>query len=75
MKSDIQIAQQSRLLPIVEVAEKIGIPAEDLELYGKYKAKVPLSYKDRDISKSKLILVSAISAGFQPFGQKCRSGA
>lgn len=61
MKSDIQIAQESRLLPIVEVAKKIGIPEEDLELYGKYKAKVPLSYKDRDISKSKLILVSAIS--------------
>lgn len=61
MKSDIQIAQESRLLPIVEVAEKIGIPEEDLELYGKYKAKVPLSYKDRDISRSKLILVSAIS--------------
>ena len=61
MKSDIQIAQESKLLPIVEVAKKIGIPEEDLELYGKYKAKVPLSYKDRDISKSKLILVSAIS--------------
>lgn len=61
MKSDIQIAQESRLLPIVEVAKKIGIPEEDLELYGKYKAKVPLSYKDRDISRSKLILVSAIS--------------
>lgn len=61
MKSDIQIAQESRLLPIVEVAKKIGIPEEDLDLYGKYKAKVPLSYKDRDISRSKLILVSAIS--------------
>lgn len=61
MKSDIQIAQESKLLPIVEVAKKIGVPEEDLELYGKYKAKVPLSYKDRDISKSKLILVSAIS--------------
>lgn len=61
MKSDIQIAQESKLLPIVEVAKKIGIPEEDLELYGKYKAKVPLSYKDRDISRSKLILVSAIS--------------
>lgn len=61
MKSDIQIAQESRLLPIVEVAKKIGIPEEDLDLYGKYKAKVPLSYKDRNISRSKLILVSAIS--------------
>lgn len=48
--------------PIVEVAKEIGINEDDLELYGKYKAKVPLSYyKGRDISKSKLILVSAIS--------------
>lgn len=48
--------------PIVEVAKEIGINEDDLELYGKYKAKVPLSYyKSRDLSKSKLILVSAIS--------------
>ncbi len=61
MKTDIQIAKEAKMQPIVEVAKRIGISEDDLELYGKYKAKVPLSYKDKDISKSKLILVSAIS--------------
>lgn len=62
MKTDIQIAKECRMRPIVEVAKEIGINEDDLELYGKYKAKVPLSYyKGRDISKSKLVLVSAIS--------------
>lgn len=62
MKTDIQIAKECRMRPIVEVAKEIGINEDDLELYGKYKAKVPLSYyKSRDLSKSKLILVSAIS--------------
>lgn len=62
MKTDIQIAKECRMRPIVEVAKGIGINEDDLELYGKYKAKVPLSYyKSRDLSKSKLVLVSAIS--------------
>ncbi len=61
MKSDIQIAKEAKMRPVMEVAKSLGINEDDLELYGKYKAKVPLSYKDRDISKSKLILVSAIS--------------
>ena len=39
MKSDIQIAQEAEMLPIKEVAEKLGIGEDDLELYGKYKAK------------------------------------
>lgn len=61
MLSDIQIAQKAELKPITEIAKSIGIKEDDLELYGKYKAKVPLSYKDRDLSRSNLILVSAIS--------------
>ena len=40
MKSDIQIAQEAEMLPIKEVAEKLGIGEDDLELYGKYKAKL-----------------------------------
>ena len=40
MKSDIQIAQEAIMLPIKEVAEKLGIGEDDLELYGKYKAKL-----------------------------------
>ena len=40
MKTDIQIAQEAEMLPITEVAEKAGIEKEDLELYGKYKAKL-----------------------------------
>ena len=61
-KSDIQIAQEAKIRPIAEVAEKLGISFDDLELYGKYKAKLPLSLIDeKKISKSKLILVTAIT--------------
>ncbi len=63
MLSDIQIAQQTPCLPIVEIAKKLNIDVDDLELYGKYKAKLPLSlnkkYADRD--NGKLILVTAIN--------------
>ena len=62
MKTDIQIAKEVKMRPIVEVAKSIGIDEDDLELYGKYKAKVPLKYyKEKDLTKSKLVLVSAIS--------------
>ena len=61
MKTDIQIAQEATMLPITEVAKKAGIMPDDLELYGKYKAK--LSYelidKVKDQSKGKLVLVTA----------------
>ena len=40
MKSDLQIAQEAQLKPITEIAESIGIKEEELDLYGKYKAKV-----------------------------------
>ncbi len=63
MKTDIQIAQEAKLEPIVTVAERIGISEEDLELYGKYKAKISNDYlkkieKNKD---GKLILVTAIN--------------
>ncbi len=63
MLSDIQIAQQTPCLPITEIAKKLNIDTDDLELYGKYKAKLPLSlnkkYADRE--NGKLILVTAIN--------------
>ena len=40
MKTDIEIAQETVLEPVVSVAERMGIRADDLELYGKYKAKI-----------------------------------
>ena len=62
MKSDIEIAQSAKIRPIVEIADILGIPHDDLELYGKYKAKIPLSYIDEEkIKKAKLILVTAIT--------------
>ena len=63
MLTDIQIAQQTPCEPIVEIAKKLNIDADDLEMYGKYKAKLPLSlnkkYADRE--NGKLILVTAIN--------------
>lgn len=60
--TDIEIAKQVTLAPITEIASKLGIEADDLELYGKYKAKLPLSLIDEDKMKGKkLVLVTAIS--------------
>jgi len=63
MKTDIQIAQEAKLLPIAEVAEKLGIDFDDLELYGKYKAKLSDQYLESIQSNkdAKLILVTAIN--------------
>jgi len=62
MKLDIEIAQEAKIKPIVKIAEKLGIPHDDLELYGKYKAKIPLHFIDEEkIKKAKLILVTAIT--------------
>ena len=62
MKSDIQIARTVKLKPIQKIATKLGIKENQLELYGKYKAKLPLSLiKKSKIKKSNLILVTAIS--------------
>lgn len=61
MKTDIQIAQEAKMLPITEVAEKVGIMADDLELYGKYKAKLSyeLMEKVKNQPNGKLVLVTA----------------
>ena len=63
MKTDIEIAQEAKLMPIKEVAGQLGITEEDLELYGKHKAKFADSlYKKLDENKDgKLILVTAIN--------------
>lgn len=60
--TDIEIAQKVALKPIVEIAKKLGLTDDDLEMYGKYKAKIPLTFIDLEkVKKNKLILVSAIS--------------
>ena len=61
--TDIEIARNTKLEKIVEVAKKIGLEEEDLELYGKYKAKISDSvYKKIENKKEgKLVLVTAIS--------------
>jgi formate--tetrahydrofolate ligase len=62
MKQDIEIAQEARILPIAKIADKLGIPFDDLEFYGKYKAKIPLHFiDDEKIKSAKLILVTAIT--------------
>lgn len=62
MKSDIELARETTMKHISEIAADLGIQEDDLELYGKFKAKIPLKYIDRDKSeKNSLILVSAIS--------------
>jgi formate--tetrahydrofolate ligase len=60
--SDIEIAQSVKPYHIKKIAEKLGITEDDLELYGKYKAKLPLSLiDDEKIKSSKLILVTALT--------------
>ena len=62
MLTDIEIAQQAQMLPIRDVAEAAGVPEDDLEYYGKYKAKVSLDLlKDSSRPDGKLILVTAIN--------------
>jgi formate--tetrahydrofolate ligase len=62
MKKDIEIAQGANIRPIIEIAAALGIPEDELELYGRYKAKIPLHFIDEDrIKKAKLILVTAIT--------------
>ena len=63
MLSDIEIAQKAHMLPITEVAGKLGIGEEDIELYGRYKAKLSMDLIKRvqDKPDGKLILVTAIT--------------
>lgn len=63
MLTDIEIAKQADIKPISDIAEKLGINADELEFYGKYKAKLPLSLLKKYENKEdgKLILVTAIN--------------
>jgi formate--tetrahydrofolate ligase len=60
MLSDIEIAQSVTPRPITDVAKDLGLGSDDIDLYGKYKAKVPLELSQRP-AKGKLVLVTAIS--------------
>ena len=60
--SDIEIAQKAKINPIIEIGEKLSIQEDSLELYGKYKAKLPLSLiNETEIKKNHLILVTAMT--------------
>ena len=61
--SDIEIAQAAEVLPVQQIAEEIGILDDELELYGKYKAKVKLDVRDRlkDHPNGNYIVVTAIT--------------
>ena len=63
MKTDIQIAQEAPMLPVMEIAQKLGIGEEDIELYGRYKAKLSLKLWNKIKSREdgKLVLVTAIT--------------
>jgi formate--tetrahydrofolate ligase len=63
MKSDVEIAQEAKMKPIAQVAAELGLTDDDLELYGKYKAKVSLAVWDKlkDRPDGKVVLVSAIN--------------
>jgi formate--tetrahydrofolate ligase len=63
MKSDIQIAQEAKIDPIKNVAQKLGLCEDDIEYYGKYKCKISLDVYDKvkDNKEGKLILVTAIN--------------
>lgn len=59
--SDLDIANQSELKPIGEIAEKAGIPADALEQYGHYKAKIDINQIKPKDNKGKVVLVTAMS--------------
>ena len=63
MLTDIDIARQAEIRPIGEIAEKIGLTSDDLDLYGKYKAKIPMDVLKRNESSKdgKLVLVTAMN--------------
>lgn len=63
MKTDIQIAQEAKMIPIKDVAAQLNIMEDDLEMYGKYKAKLSEKYWDKikDNKDGKLVLVTAIN--------------
>ncbi|KOF56209.1 MULTISPECIES: formate--tetrahydrofolate ligase [Clostridium] len=63
MKTDIEIAQEAKMEPVVKIAKNIGLTEDDIDLYGKYKCKISLDVlqKNKDKKDGKLILVTAIN--------------
>lgn len=62
LKSDIQIAQEAKMEPIIKIAKKLNLTEDDIELYGKYKCKIGLDVLNNNKSKEgKLVLVTAIN--------------
>ena len=61
MKSDIEIAQEAKAQHIFEIAKKVNLSEDEIEYYGKYKAKIDLSVLERKAKDGKLILVTAIT--------------
>ena len=63
MKKDIEIAQEAKILPILEIAKRVGLSEDALDCYGKYKAKISLNVLEQYANQKdgKLILVSAIN--------------
>lgn len=63
MKTDIEIAQAAEIQPITKIAEKIGLSFDDIELYGRYKAKIPLEVLEKfdEQNDGKLVLVTSIN--------------
>lgn len=60
--TDLKIAQAATLQPIEEIANKLGLSKDDIEMYGRYKAKIPLPFIDEEkVKKNKMILVTAIT--------------
>ena len=75
MKSDFEIAHEATLEPIEDIAKKVNIPVGELELYGKYIAKVPYRQIDEEkVKKSKLILITAITPTKAGIGNYCQRG-
>lgn len=62
MRTDIELAREAKMLPIREIASKLGITEDEIEQYGKYKAKLPLKFiNEETIKQSKLVLVTAMT--------------
>ena len=62
MKSDLEIARENKMVPVAQMADKLGIAEENLEYYGRYKAKLPVNLIDEEkVQRCNLILVSAIT--------------
>jgi len=75
MKSDIEIANVVKLLPIQKIAESIGISEDQVEQYGKYKAKITFDFDEQKIAQSNLILVTATTPNKSGSGKTTTSVA